>query len=145
MSAYADSVPNVPAVGAQMKARNVFVVWILLPLITFGIYHVVWYYIIHAEMKEFDPRAKVDPVGSVLTILFGGVLCGIPPLISYYNTGKRIANAQRAAGLPQTCNPLIGLLLMFVVGLGALYYQSELNKVVDRYGVAPRTPVQLAV
>jgi hypothetical protein len=133
-------------VGKQMKKRNVVAVWIGLPLITLGIYHLVWYYMIQAEMKEFDPREeKINPVGSLLTVMFGSILCYIPPLVSYYNTGKRIANAQRAAGLAQTCSPVVGLLLMFVLGLGTLYYQGELNKVVENYGDAPAgSPVQLA-
>lgn len=135
-----------PPVGKQMKQRNVFAVWIGLPLITLGIYHLVWYYTIHAEMKEFDPReTKINPAGSLLTIMFGWILCGIPPLVSYYNTGTRIANAQRAAGLPQTCNPVVGLLLMFVFSLGTLYYQGELNKITEHYGSVPvGSPVQLA-
>lgn len=147
MSVFQDAVPYGPApVGRQMKRRNVVAAWIGLPLITLGIYHLVWYYMIHAEMKEFDPReTKISPVGSLLTVLFGGLLCGIPPLVSYSNTGKRIANAQRAAGLPQTCNPVVGLLLMLVLGLGTLYYQGELNKIVERYGNAPAgSPVALA-
>lgn len=135
-----------PPVGKQMKQRNVFAVWIGLPLITLGIYHLVWYYTIHEEMKEFDPReTKINPAGSLLTIMFGWILCGIPPLVSYYNTGTRIANAQRAAGLPQTCNPVVGLLLMFVFSLGTLYYQGELNKITEHYGSVPvGSPVQLA-
>jgi len=148
---YQDSTPGAqaygpPPVGAQMKRRNVFAVWLGLPLITLGIYSLVWYYKIHEEMKRFDPRAKVDPAGSLLTVMFGWVACGIPPLVSYYNTGTRIANAQRAAGLPQTCAPALGLILNVFFGVGALYYQSELNKVVAHYGdVPPGSPVQLAI
>lgn len=135
-----------PPAGAQMKQRNVVAVWLGLPLITLGIYTFVWYYKIHDEMKRFDPRAEINPVGSLLTYMFGGFLCFIPPLVSFFNTGKRIANAQRAAGLPQTCTPVVGLLLNFVFGLGVLYYQGELNKIVAHYGnVAPGSPVQLAV
>jgi hypothetical protein len=135
-----------PPVGKQMRRRDVVLTWLVFPLITLGIYHLVWYYSIQAEMKEFDPReTKINPVGSLLTILFGWILCGIPPLVSYYNTGKRIANAQRAAGLPQTCNPLVGLLLMFVFSLGILYHQTELNKVTENYPNTPAgAPVQLA-
>lgn len=134
-----------PPAGAQMKQRNVVAVWLGLPLITVGIYTLVWYYKIHDEMKRFDPRAEINPTGSLLTYMFGGFLCGIPPLVSFYNTGKRIANAQRAAGLPQTCTPVVGLLLCFVFGLGVLYYQGELNKIVAHYGNVPAgSPVQLA-
>jgi hypothetical protein len=130
--------------GAQMKRRNVVAVWLGLPLITLGIYTLVWYYKIHDEMKRFDPRAQINPAGSLLTYMFGGLLCGIPPLVSFYNTGKRIANAQRAAGLAQTCSPVVGLVLCFVLGLGVLYYQSELNKIVAHYGDVPAgAPVML--
>ena len=135
-----------PPVGMQMKRRNAFGVWLGLPLITLGIYTLVWYYKIHNEMKNFDPReTKINPAGSLLTLMFGGFLCGIPPLVSLYNTGTRIANAQRAAGLPQTCAPALGLVLTLLFGAGTLYYQSELNTIVAHYGNAPAGgPVQLA-
>jgi len=134
-----------PPVGAQMKRRNVVAVWLGLPLITLGIYSLVWYYKIHKEMKAFDPRATINPAGSLLTIMFGWVACGIPGMVSFYNTGTRIANAQRAAGLPQTCAPALGLLLTFLGGLGSLYYQAELNKIVTHFASAPAgAPVQLA-
>jgi hypothetical protein len=135
-----------PPVGAQMKRRSVFAVWLGLPIITLGIYSLVWYYKIHSEMKSFDPReTKINPAGSLLTMMFGSLLCGIPPLVSFYNTGTRIANAQRAAGLPQTCAPALGLVLGILFGAGTLYYQSELNKIVAQYGNVPAGgPVQLA-
>jgi hypothetical protein len=68
-------------------------------------------------------------------------------MMSYYNTGNRIRNAQRAAGLTASCSGGIGFLLMFVFGLGTLYYQSELNKVSGSYGegTAPGTTVPLYV
>lgn len=131
--------------GLAMKRRNPVGVWLGLPIITFGIYSYVWYYKIHREMRDFDRRRSINPVGSLLTLMFGGFLI-IPPFVSLYNTGKRIQDAQRAAGLPTTCSPGIGLLLMFVFSLGILYYQSELNKVVDRYpGAAPGVQVPLFV
>jgi len=55
-------------------------------------------------------------------------------VVSYFNCGHRIANAQRAAGLNPTCSGLIGMLLMLVLGLGTLYYRIELNRVHDVYG-----------
>jgi hypothetical protein len=36
--------------------------------------------------------------------------------------------------------PIIGLLLTFAFGLNTLYYQVELNKVVDAYGGKATTP-----
>ncbi len=68
----------------------------------------------------------------------------IAPLISFYNTGNRIRNAQHAAGLAPTCSPVVGLLLCFVFGAKVIYYQAELNKIADRYGVEPGTQIRLA-
>ena len=132
-------------VGAslQMKQRNAFLVWIVWPILTLGIYHFVWYYKIHNEMLHFDPRQPIKPGGSLLTILFGWLII-VPPYVSYFNTGNRIATAQRAAGLAPTANPWIGFILLFVFGLTPLYYQFELNKIVDHYAVPEGTPVALA-
>ena len=129
---------------AQMKRRNPVLVWIVFPIITLGIYHFVWYYKIHEEMLRFDPRQPINPGGSLLTILFGWIII-VPPFVSYFNTGIRIATAQRAAGLAPTANPWIGFLLLFLFGLTPLYYQMELNKITDRYGVPEGTPITLAV
>lgn len=130
--------------GLAMKRRNPVTVWLLWPLLTFGIYHLVWYYKIHREMAEFDRRRNVPVAGPMLVLLLLSWTL-IAPLISYYNTGNRIRNAQRAAGVPDTCNPVIGLLLSFVFGAQVIYYQVELNKIVDRYGVPEGTQVQLDV
>ena len=135
------------AQGAQMKRRNPVAAWIGLPLITLGIYHFVWYYKIHAEMQDFDRRRRVPTVGPVLVLILLGWTV-IAPLISYYRTGERIVESQRAAGIPITCAPIIGLLLTFAFGLNTLYYQVELNKVVDAYGgktTPPGTVVPLRV
>ena len=126
----------------QMKQRNGVLVWIVWPVLTLGIYHFVWYYKIHNEMLHFDPRQPIKPAESTLTILFGWIII-VPPFVSYFNTGNRIAGGQRAAGLPATANPWIGFVLLFIFGLTPLYYQWELNKVVQRYVVAPGVPVAL--
>ena len=130
--------------GLAMKHRNPVVIWILLPLITLGIYFFVWYYKVHREMAEFDPRRHVPVAGPVLVMIFLGWTL-IAPIISFHNAGNRIRNAQAAAGLVPTCSPLLSWLLLFVFGLNTLYMQAELNKVVEHYGsVPPGTPVQLA-
>jgi hypothetical protein len=87
-------------------------------------------------MAQFDRRRVVPVAGPMLVMLFLGWLA-IPAWISFYNTGKRIATAQRADGLPASCNPIVGLLLWFVFGIGVLYYQSELNKVIDLHPNVP--------
>ena len=131
--------------GLAQKRRNPLAVWIGLPLITLGIYTYVWYYKIHKEMAEFDPRRLAPVAGPVLVLIFLGWTI-IGPLISFHNTGGRVREAQRAAGLEPTCSPTLSWLLAFVFGLNFLYLQIELNKVVDRYPGAERgTTVPLFV
>jgi hypothetical protein len=123
--------------GLQMKRRNPVAAWIGLPLITLGIYHLVWYYKIHNEIAKIDRQRTVPTIGPVLVLLFLWWTI-IAPLRSYYNTGNHIRDAQRAAGLAATCSGAAGMLLMLVLGVGTLYYQAELNKIADRY--MPDTP-----
>ena len=134
-----------PATGLAMKGRNVWAVWLGLPIITLGIYTYVWYYKIHKEMAELDRRRASPVAGPMLVLLFLGWTI-IAPAISFNNTGKRIREAQRVAGLEQTCSPVLCWLLMFAFGLNYFYMQSELNRVVAAYpGVEPGTTVALAV
>lgn len=123
-----------------MKRRNPIGVWIGLPLITLGIYSLVWYYKVNKELHAFDRRIETNPLGSMLTVLLLGWTV-IAPILSFRNTGARIQQAQRSAGLPETCNPLLCWLLMFAFGLHTWYIQSELNKIVDHFGVEPGAAV----
>lgn len=132
-----------PGYGRAMKRRNELAVWIGLPLITLGVYHYVWYYKIHAEMARLRPNAQVPVAGPMLVILLLSWTV-VAPLVSYYNTGVRIREAQQAAGIAPTCNPLICLLLTFVLGLNTLYMQVELNRINDRYGAPEGAQVPLA-
>ena len=137
--------PAPVAEGRAMKTRHPVLVWLLWPALTFGIYTLVWYYKIHAEMAAFDRRAKVPaPVGPMLVLfLLGWTL--IAPLVSYYNTGQSIRTAQRAAGLEQTCSPAFAMLLAFVFGLNFLYLQVQLNKVTEFYATTEGEPIDLYV
>jgi hypothetical protein len=117
--------------GIQMKRRSPFGVWIL-PAVTFGIYGIVWFYKVHAELANFDRRRGINP-GMALLSLFVGF--GIWPLIMYIKLGGHIRAAQQAAGLEPSCSGGMGFLIG-LVGFGTLYYQMELNKVIDRYGDA---------
>jgi Domain of unknown function (DUF4234) len=92
------------APGLAMKRRNPVGVWLGLPLITLGIYHLVWYYKIHREMAEFDRRRAVPVAGPMLVLLLLSWTI-IAPLVSYYNCGTRIRDAQRAAGQQPECPP----------------------------------------
>jgi uncharacterized protein DUF4234 len=133
------------ATGLAMKRRNPVAVWIGLPLVTLGIYHLVWYFKIHKEMAEYDRRRSIPVAGPMLVLLFLSWTF-IAPIVSYHNAGARIRDAQRSAGLAPSCSPTLAWVMWFAFGLNSLYMQVELNKVVDRYAGAPTgTPVSLYV
>lgn len=128
--------PVAVGAGANMKRRNPVGAWLGLPLITFGIYGLVWFYKVHSELHGYDRRIGDSAVNALLSMIFGVITLGIWPLVMWVKLGGRIAAAQRAAGLQPTCSGGIGFLLG-VIGFGVLYYQIQLNKVVDRYGATP--------
>ncbi|MBE1537556.1 DUF4234 domain-containing protein [Actinomadura algeriensis] len=122
--------------GANMKRRNPVGAWLGLPIITFGIYGLVWFFKVHAELYRYDRRVGDSALNALLSMFFGFLTFGIWPLVMWVKLGGRIAQAQRAAGLPATCSGGLGFLLG-IIGFGVLYYQIQLNKVVDRYGGTP--------
>jgi hypothetical protein len=126
------------------KRRNPVLVWLVWPLITFGVYFFVFWYKINREARDFDDRIEVDPALSLVAVLFGPLIV-VPPYVSVYNTGKRINRMQESAGLAPSCNPWIGFILTFLFGLHVLYYQMELNRIWDHYGdPGEGAPVALA-
>src|SRR5947208_2448379 len=75
----------------------------LLPLITFGIYALVWYYKVNREMRDLGRARGTDELGdspgkSLLAVTIGAIII-VPAVISVINTGKRIQAAQRLAGI----------------------------------------------
>jgi hypothetical protein len=122
--------------GRAGKTRNIFLVWLVWPLITLGIYYYVWWYKINREARDFDPQIKVEPALSVLAVTLGGLII-VPPFVSTWRAGDRIAQMQRTAGLEPSCQAWIGFVLMFVLSLQSLYYQSELNKIWAHLGNPP--------
>ena len=100
---------------------------------------------VNREARDLDSRIEVNPAVSVIAVLFGWIII-VPPFVSIYRTGERIAEMQRAAGLRPTCIPIVGLLLTFVFHLDSLYYQYELNRIWAHYGNPPEgSPVKLDV
>ncbi|HYK68448.1 MAG TPA: DUF4234 domain-containing protein [Streptosporangiaceae bacterium] len=126
--------------GRMGKSRNIFLVWFVWPLITLGIYHLVWWYKINREAHDLDAGIEVSPAVSVVAITLGALII-VPPWVSIFNTGDRIARMQSAAGAPATCNGILGVLASFFLGLHALYYQNELNKLWAYLGSAPEGTV----
>jgi Domain of unknown function (DUF4234) len=119
--------------GRAGKTRNIWLIWLIWPLITLGIYHLVWYYKVNREARDFDKNIDVKPELSLLAVLIGWIII-IPPFVSIYRTGERIAQMQEDAGMERSCNGWIGLVLSFFFGLYSLYYQYELNRIWARLG-----------
>jgi hypothetical protein len=131
---------QIVVIGNQTyKKRNVVAVW-LLPVITLGIYSLVWIYKVNDEARRFLGDESIRPALSVLAFFPGSIVL-VPPLVSIYRTGKRIARMEAAAGSPNRAEPVVGLVLAFVFSLYSLYYQDHLNGLWDRYlgsgGVPP--------
>jgi Domain of unknown function (DUF4234) len=129
--------------GRIGKIRNIFLVWLVWPFLTLGIYHFVWWYKINREARDLDARIEVSPGLSVVAITLGALIL-VPPFVSIYRTGERIGRMQAAAGMQVSCSGVIGLIASFIFGLHVLYYQLELNKTWEALGGYPEgTTVQL--
>lgn len=115
------------------KTRNIWLTWLVWPILTLGIYHLVWYYKINREARDFDEKIDVQPTLSLLAVLIGWIII-IPPFVSIYRTGERIAQMQEDAGMERSCNGWLGLVLSFFASLYSLYYQYELNRIWARLG-----------
>src|SRR5262245_19384086 len=73
----------------------------LLPIITLGIYHLVWWYRINRELRDYG-RAKgyalgQNPMNSLLALFPGGLII-VPALRTYWRGTKRVQGAAKVAG-----------------------------------------------
>src|SRR4051794_7990852 len=115
----------------------------LLPFVTLGIYAAVWYYKINREMADLGRAKNTDELGdspgkSLLAVTIGWIII-VPAVLSLINTGKRIQAAQRLAGIEPQLNGWMAIVMALVISpVLYAYEQSELNKVWDRVGDAPR-------
>jgi Domain of unknown function (DUF4234) len=102
----------------------------LLPIITLGIYHLVWWYRINQELRDFGRAKGYDlgqsPMNSLLALFPGGLII-VPALITYWRGGERIQGAARLAG-KEPINGLISVVLFFVISPALWWYmQDSLN------------------
>jgi hypothetical protein len=140
--------PAAPLIGMtapaslQMKQRSPVGVW-LLSLITFGIYGLVYWYKIHAELAQFDPRIKISPVFELMSIWLLSFTI-VLPIMSIVGLGGKIRAAQAAAGQQADCSGGLGLLFAILAGTHVIYYQSKLNQVIAANAVPAGQPITLA-
>ena len=111
----------------------------LLPVVTLGIYGLVWYYKINREMRDFGRARGTDELGdspgtSLLAITLGALIV-VPAILSLIHTGQRIQTAQRLAGIdPRMSGWLAIVMALLLPPVFYAYEQSELNKVWERVG-----------
>ncbi len=115
----------------RVKLRSPWAV-ALLPFITLGIYHLVWWYRINRELRDYGRSKGYDlgqsPTSSLLA-LFPGAFIIVPALITYWRGTKRVQGAARVAG-KDPLSGWIALILYFLISPALwAYIQVSLNGV----------------
>jgi len=104
----------------------------LLPIVTLGIYHFVWWYRINRELRDYGQAKGYDlgqnPTNSVLALV-PGFLIIVPPLVTYWRGAKRVMGASRIAG-KEPLNGWIAIILYLLLSPALwAYIQVSLNDV----------------
>jgi hypothetical protein len=122
---------NIPDSDQKVKVRNPWAV-ALLPFITLGIYHLVWWYKVNKEMKAFGESRGYDlgrnPTNSLLA-LFPGFIIIVPPLVSYWRGTKRVQGAAALADREPVNGWIALVLYLFISPAMFAYLQVSLNHV----------------
>jgi len=114
-----------------VKVRNPWAV-ALLPIVTLGIYHLVWWYRINRELRDYgyakEQNLGQNPTNSVLALFPGGIVI-VPALITYWRGFKRVQTASGLAGKAQA-NGWIALVFYLVLPFALwAYIQVSLNEI----------------
>ena len=91
---------NIRGTQDKVKIRSPWAA-ALLPFVTLGIYHLVWWYRINREMRDYGQAKGYDlgqnPTNSVLALFPGGLII-VPALITYWRGTKRVQGASSSPG-----------------------------------------------
>jgi hypothetical protein len=115
----------------RVKVRSPWAV-ALLPFVTFGIYHLVWWYRVNRELRDYGRATGHDlgqsPVSSLLA-LFPGSLVVVPALITYWRGTQRVQQVARLTR-SEVPNGWIALILYVLISPAFwAYIQVTLNAV----------------
>jgi hypothetical protein len=115
----------------KVKIRNPWAV-ALLPIITLGIYHFVWWYRVNKELKAYGESKGYDlgqnPTNSLLALIPGFIII-VPPLVSYWRGTKRFQGAAAVAGREPVNGWIALVLYLFISPAMFAYLQVSLNHV----------------
>ena len=100
--------------------------------ITLGVYHLVWWYRINRELRDYGESRGQDlgqnPVNSLLAFFPGGLII-VPALVSLWRGTKRVQAASGVAG-QEPLNGWIALILYLLLAPALwAYIQSSLNAI----------------
>jgi hypothetical protein len=115
----------------EVKVRNPWAV-ALLPIITLGIYHLVWWYKINKELKAYGEAKGYDlgqnPTASLLALFPGGIIV-IPALVTYWRGTKRVQGASKIAGREPVSGWISLILYLLLSPAFWAYLQVSLNNI----------------
>ena len=115
----------------EVKVRNPWAV-ALLPIVTLGIYHLVWWYKINKELKAYGEAKGYDlgqnPTNSVLALFPGGIIV-IPALVTYWRGTKRVMGAAKVTGQEPVSGWISIILYLLLSPAFWAYLQVSLNHV----------------
>ena len=104
---------------------------IVLSLLTCGIYYYFW---IYDTTKNVNTYLEQEFIAPEIAVLLSVVTCGIYIYVWAFQIGKQLTLAQRKAGMYETDNSVLYLILaifgFWIIAVGVI--QNELNKVWDR-------------
>jgi len=102
------------ATSTGLNKKSCLAVWLLLPLITLGIYQLVWHYKVNNALRQRG--VDVNPGLAVLARIIP-----LANVVTIFKTGRRLKDAGYGV------EPWIGFILSFIFGLHVWYYQSAIN------------------
>ena len=122
---------NIRGTQDKVKIRSPWAA-ALLPFVTLGIYHLVWWYRINREMRDYGQAKGYDlgqnPTNSLLALFPGGLII-VPALVSYWRGTERVMGAAKVSGR-EPVSGWISIILYLLLSPGFwAYLQVSLNNV----------------
>jgi hypothetical protein len=122
---------QIPDTQEPVKIRSLWAV-ALLPIVTLGIYHLVWWFRVNKEMKAYGESLGYDlgrnPTNSVLAVFPGGLIV-VPALITYWRGTNRVQGTEALADREPINGWLVMLLWVIIQPAMWAYLQVSLNHV----------------
>lgn len=121
------------------KTDRSLLVYILLTIVTCGIYSLVFWYSMISDINEMLYQDGKHTHNILMLWLLSLVTCGIYPFIWYYSVGERLGEAVRLRGIPDTISGSSLLLWMlvgsFLFGIGPFVAFYQIIKATNKLAI----------